>query len=53
MKIVDIFNNTTKNLWILREKLEELKYIKLVPTDDIGKLCVFGKRHDNIWRRTI
>lgn len=41
------FQQYYEKLWILREKLEELKYIKLVPTDDIGKL-VFSVKDTTI-----
>lgn len=41
------FQQYCEELWILRKKLEELKYIKLVPTDDIGKL-VFSVKDTTI-----
>ena len=41
------FQQYYEKLWILREKLEELKHIKLVPTDDIGKL-VFSVKDTTI-----
>ena len=41
------FQQYYEKLWILREKLEKLKYIKLVPTDDIGKL-VFSVKDTTI-----
>ena len=41
------FQQYCDQLWILRKKLEKLKYIKLVPTDDIGKL-VFSVKNTTI-----
>lgn len=41
------FQQYCERLWILREKLKELKNIKLVPTDDIGKL-VFSVKDTTI-----
>ena len=41
------FQQYCDRLWILREKLKELKHIQLVPTDDIGKL-VFSVKNTTI-----
>ena len=37
------FQQYCERLWILRKKLEKLQHIRLVPTDDIGKLVLCVK----------